>query len=84
MSCGPIRATTNRANGPLPRRPVGRERTVVDDRDQLVTALRAAAGDDLRAVATYDADGYDAFYVRDDVASCLADVAEDLHDDLIL
>jgi hypothetical protein len=57
---------------------------VVDDRDELVTALRGEVGDDLRAVASYHRDGYAALYVRDDVSPRVAGVAEDIDDDLIL
>jgi hypothetical protein len=56
----------------------------VDDRGGLVTDLRDHVGDGLRVVATYDRDGYDAFYVRDDVAARIPEVADDLHSDLIL
>jgi hypothetical protein len=57
---------------------------LVDDREGLVTDLREYVGDDLRVVAEYDADGYDAFYVREDVTTRLSDVADEIHDDLVL
>jgi hypothetical protein len=57
---------------------------VVADRDALFEALRAQAGDALRVVATYDRQGYDAFYVRDDLTDRVADRADDVHDELVL
>ncbi len=56
----------------------------IDDRGALVAALREQAGDALRVVATYDRDGYDPVYVRDDVEGHLADQAERVHDELVL
>lgn len=57
---------------------------LVDDREAFVATLQADVGDNLRAVAEYDADGYDVFYARDDVAARLPKVAEEIHEDLIL
>lgn len=57
---------------------------LIDDRDGLVTDLREQVGDDLRVVAEYDAEGYDAFYVRGDVTPRLERIADELHEDLVL
>ncbi|WP_248897868.1 hypothetical protein [Haloplanus halobius] len=57
---------------------------LVEDREEFVTALREDVDAGLRVVAEYDADGYDAFYVRDDIRPRLPDVAEELHEDLVL
>jgi hypothetical protein len=56
----------------------------VDDEQALVDSLQAEVGDALRAVATYDEDGYDALYVRDDVADRLESRGDAVHEDLIL
>jgi hypothetical protein len=57
---------------------------MVDLSDSVTTDLRAEAGDALRVVATYDTDGYDVVYCRDDVTGRMEDVAADIHDDLVL
>ncbi|WP_251341644.1 hypothetical protein [Haloplanus halophilus] len=57
---------------------------LIENRDELVADLRATADGGLRVVAEYDSEGYDAFYVRDDVAPRLADRADEIHDDLVL
>lgn len=57
---------------------------MVEVSDSVVTDLREEAGDALRVVATYDRDGYDVVYCRDDVTGRMADVAPEIHDDLVL
>ena len=57
---------------------------LVEDRNGVVADLRQHVDDDLRVVAEYDADGYDAFYVRRDVTPRLTQVGDELHDDLLL
>jgi hypothetical protein len=57
---------------------------VVADREALLDALQAQAGEALRVVATYDRDGYDAFYVRDDAAARVSERADDVHEELVL
>jgi hypothetical protein len=57
---------------------------LVDDREALVTDLRELVGDDLRVVAEYGAEGYDAFYLREDITPRLDAVADEIHDDLVL
>jgi len=52
--------------------------------DSVTTDLREEAGDALRVVATYDRDGYDLVYCRDDVTGRMDDVATGIHDDLVL
>jgi hypothetical protein len=50
----------------------------------LVRELQELAGDSLRVVATYDRKGYDVRYAREDVESRLGNIAEDVHQDLVL
>lgn len=57
---------------------------VVADREALLDALRREAGHALRVVATYDREGYEAVYVRDDVETRLSERAEAVHEDLVL
>jgi hypothetical protein len=57
---------------------------MVDVSDSVTTDLRDEAGDALRVVATYDPDGYDLVYCREDVTERTADVGPDIHDDLVL
>lgn len=57
---------------------------MVDVSDGVTTALQSEAGDALRVVATYDADGYNTVYCRDDLAERLAERAPDIHEDLVL
>jgi|GEM_PF-473073 len=57
---------------------------VLTDRDALLDALEAQAGDALRVIATYDRAGYDPVYVRDDVAGRLTSRADAVHDELVL
>ena len=57
---------------------------VVADREALVDVLRGQAGEALRVVATYDREGYDAFYVRDDAAARVSERADAVHDELVL
>ncbi|SEW05185.1 hypothetical protein [Halobacterium jilantaiense] len=57
---------------------------MVDVSDSVTADLRAEAGDALRVVATYDPDGYDLVYCRDDVTERTADRAPAIHDDLVL
>jgi len=44
---------------------------VLTDREALLDALRAEAGDSIRVIATYDRDGYEPVYVRDDLTARL-------------
>jgi len=57
---------------------------VVSDRDALVDALQELAGDSLRLVATYDEDGYDAFYATPETAERAAQRGDKVHDELVL
>ena len=57
---------------------------LIEDRAGLVEDLRAEAAGGLRVVAEYDRDGYDAFYVRDDVTPRMSDVAAEIHEELVL
>jgi len=57
---------------------------MVDVSDSVTADLRDEAGDALRVVATYDRDGYDVVYCREDVAGRMDDVASGVHDDLVL
>ena len=57
---------------------------MVEVSDTVTADLREEAGDALRVVATYDRDGYDLVYCRDDVTERMADVAAEIHDDLVL
>jgi hypothetical protein len=57
---------------------------MVDAPNGVTAALQAEAGDALRVVATYDTDGYETVYCRDDVAGRMAEHAPDIHDDLVL
>jgi len=57
---------------------------MVDVDAELTADLREAAGDALRSVATYDADGYDLVYCRDDITDRTKRVAPGVHEDLVL
>jgi hypothetical protein len=50
----------------------------------LVQQLQELAGDSLRVVATYDREGYEVRYVREDVEARLGTIADDVHQDLVL
>jgi hypothetical protein len=56
---------------------------MIDD-EELVADLEAVTGDALRSVATYDEDGYDILYLREGLADRAADVAEEIHQNLVL
>jgi hypothetical protein len=56
----------------------------VSEPETLVAELRALDGDGLRTVATYDREGYDFLYLRDDVTARRDDKADDIHDELVL
>jgi len=56
----------------------------VAEPESLIGALRSQAGGSLRVVAAYDRDGYEPLYVRDDVTPRMQEVADKIHDDLIL
>jgi len=56
----------------------------LDDGGALVDDLLELVGDDLRVVATYDPEGYDALYVADGVAGHLKHQADRVHDELVL
>lgn len=49
-----------------------------------IERIRQEAGDSLRVVATYDAEGYDVHYVRDDVQPKIEETAEDIHYELVI
>lgn len=49
-----------------------------------IDAIRREADDDLRVIAEYDKEGYDALFVREDVVPKLEGVAEKIHEDLII
>lgn len=51
---------------------------------ELVDELHGEAGGGLRTVAVYDREGYDLLYVREDVTSRLEELADEIHDDLVL
>ena len=57
---------------------------VLTDRQTLVDSLRAEAGEALRVIATYDREGYESVYVRDDVVERMSARADAVHDELIL
>jgi len=57
---------------------------VLTDRELLLGELRATAGEALRVVATYDRDGYDPVYVREDVSERLGGRADAVHEELVL
>jgi len=57
---------------------------VLTDREALLDSLRAEAGDALRVVATYDREGYEPVYVRDDLTARLTNRADAVHDELVL
>ena len=57
---------------------------VLTDRESLLRELRAAIGDALRVVATYDRDGYDPVYVRENVADRVDERADAVHEELVL
>ena len=57
---------------------------MIEDSAALVSDLRAMADGGLRVVATYDRDGYDLVYAREDVRERTADRAPGIHQDLIL
>lgn len=50
----------------------------------LVAELHDLAGDALRVVATYDREGYEVRYARDDLQGRLESVADGVHQDLVL
>jgi hypothetical protein len=57
---------------------------MVEVSEELVTDLRATAGDALRSVATYDQNGFDLIYCRDELEPRAADRAPEIHEDLVL
>ena len=57
---------------------------VLTDRESLLRELRAAIGDALRVVATYDRNGYDPVYVRENVADRVNERADAVHEELVL
>ncbi|WP_255494076.1 hypothetical protein [Halarchaeum sp. CBA1220] len=54
------------------------------DATNAVAAIRDAAGGSVRIIATYDRDGYDVVYLRDDVESKVASLAEGVHEELVI
>ena len=50
----------------------------------LVSDLQSIAGNSLRSVATYDKDGYDFHYLRSDVGGRVDELADDIHQNLVL
>ena len=49
-----------------------------------INAIREVGGDPVRVIAGYDDEGYDVQYVRDDVETKLRNVAEEIHDELVI
>jgi hypothetical protein len=49
-----------------------------------INAIREVGGDAVRVIAEYDDEGYDVRYVRDDVEAKLQEVAEEIHDELVM
>ena len=57
---------------------------MVSDRDAFVNDLRSLVDEALRSVATYDEDGYDFRYYRDELDERAENLAADVHQNLIL
>lgn len=53
-------------------------------RPELVEAIEGEVGDSLRAVATYDRDGYTIVHAREGITDRVREYAEDIHTELIL
>jgi len=51
---------------------------------EAVADIRRASEGALRVAATYDREGYDVRYARDDVEPRIADVADEVHDELVI
>jgi hypothetical protein len=49
-----------------------------------INAIREVGDGSVRVIAEYDDEGYDVRYVRDDVEAKLQDVAEEIHDELVM
>lgn len=56
----------------------------IPNRDEFVDELQSATGDRLRSVATYDEDGYDFLYLREELRDRAENVADDVHQNLVL
>lgn len=54
------------------------------DPGEIVDSLQSEIGEALRVVAGYDDDGYDVFYLREDVEPKLAERADEIHGELVL
>jgi hypothetical protein len=57
---------------------------MVSDGDAFVNDLRSLVDEALRSVATYDEDGYDFRYYRDELDERAENLAADVHQNLIL
>lgn len=57
---------------------------MLDDPDALVDDLQSITSGDLRVVATYDREGYEPHYVREDAEANLEANADRVHRDLVL
>jgi len=49
-----------------------------------INTIRDVGGASVRVIAEYDGEGYDVQYVRDDVESKLQQVAEEIHNELVM
>ncbi|MFW5963502.1 MAG: hypothetical protein ACOCQM_01455 [Natronomonas sp.] len=49
-----------------------------------INAIREVDKDSVRVIAEYDDAGYDVQYVRDDVEAKIQQVAEEIHDELVI
>ena len=56
----------------------------VEHEPRLLEALKALVGGSVRVVATYDSEGYDVIYTRDDVRERVRTHADEVHDELVL
>jgi len=57
---------------------------IFSDEERLVADLTSIVGEELRSVATYDEEGYDFLYLRDGLNGRASEVANDVHQNLIL
>jgi len=54
------------------------------ERSELVAAIQGEVGDSLRAIATYDRDGYTIVHTREGITDRAQQYAEDIHTELVL
>lgn len=57
---------------------------IISGEDAFVADLQSVVGDDLRSIATCDEDGYEFLYLRDGLRERAEDIAEDIHQNLVL